>query len=246
MASLLSSVMDTKDRVPFYVAACAEMDLAVLPPDVNLSGPDFAVTGPGEIRFGLTAVKGVGEKRGRRDPRGARRGRPLRVDLGLLPPRRPGPGEQAALESLIRGGALDSTGASRLGMLEALPAAMGQAPAAASTWRPGRSRSSAPSAAASRPSLSSTRRSRRARCRATSCWPPRRRPSALRVEPPLNDCRRQLARVVTCGLAELVDRADGEAVTVGGLIGVVKNIMTRRGEPMMFARLDDSRARWRS
>ena len=68
MASLLSSVMDTKDRVPFYVAACAEMDLAVLPPDVNVSGPDFAVTGPGEmpgfpreIRFGLTAVKGVGE-----------------------------------------------------------------------------------------------------------------------------------------------------------------------------------------
>ena len=37
MASLLSSVMDTKDRVPFYVAACTDMGLAVLPPDVNVS-----------------------------------------------------------------------------------------------------------------------------------------------------------------------------------------------------------------
>jgi DNA polymerase-3 subunit alpha len=56
---------------------------------------------------------------------------------------------------------------------------------------------------------------------------------------PLHDCRRQLARVVTCGVGELVDRADGEAVTVGGLVGAVKHITTRRGEPMMFARLDD-------
>jgi DNA polymerase-3 subunit alpha len=59
---------------------------------------------------------------------------------------------------------------------------------------------------------------------------------------PLNDCRRQLARAVTCGLAALVDRADGEAVTVGGIVGTVKHITTRRGEPMMFARLDDLEA----
>ena len=61
MAALLSSVMDTKDRVPFYVAACSDMGLSVLPPDVNLSRSDFAVTGETEIRFGLSAVKGVGE-----------------------------------------------------------------------------------------------------------------------------------------------------------------------------------------
>jgi DNA polymerase-3 subunit alpha len=56
---------------------------------------------------------------------------------------------------------------------------------------------------------------------------------------PLQDCRRQLARATTCGLAAVVDRADGEAVTVGGLLGAVKSITTRRGEPMMFVRLDD-------
>src|SRR5437870_12975626 len=60
MAALISSVMNTKDRVPFYVNACHELGIEVLPPDVNESQVDFAVVG-GKIRFGLNAVKGVGE-----------------------------------------------------------------------------------------------------------------------------------------------------------------------------------------
>jgi DNA polymerase-3 subunit alpha len=56
---------------------------------------------------------------------------------------------------------------------------------------------------------------------------------------PLQDCRRQLARAVTCGIAALADRNDGEPVTVGGMLGAIKSITTRRGEPMMFVRLDD-------
>ncbi|MGZ4412953.1 MAG: DNA polymerase III subunit alpha, partial [Gaiellaceae bacterium] len=60
MAALISSVMSTKDRVPFYVNACNELGIEVLPPDVNESMTDFAVVG-GKIRFGLNAVKGVGE-----------------------------------------------------------------------------------------------------------------------------------------------------------------------------------------
>ncbi|MBM3665092.1 MAG: DNA polymerase III subunit alpha, partial [Actinobacteria bacterium] len=61
MAAVLTSVMDTKDRVPFYVSASSDMGIEVLPPDVNQSESGFAVTGEKEIRFGLTAVKGVGE-----------------------------------------------------------------------------------------------------------------------------------------------------------------------------------------
>src|SRR5437762_9879902 len=60
MAALISSVMNTKDRVPFYVNACEEMGIEVLPPDVNTSQVDFAVV-EGKIRFGLNAVKNVGE-----------------------------------------------------------------------------------------------------------------------------------------------------------------------------------------
>src|SRR5436305_8251218 len=43
MAALISSVMNTKDRVPFYVAACHDLAIDVLPPDVNTSQIDFAV-----------------------------------------------------------------------------------------------------------------------------------------------------------------------------------------------------------
>ena len=95
MASLLSSVMDTKDRVPFYVACCTDMGLSVLPPDVNVSRSDFAVTGEREIRFGLTAIKGVGENAVAAIIAARDAGRPLRVAVGLLPPGGPGPGQQA-------------------------------------------------------------------------------------------------------------------------------------------------------
>src|SRR5579862_6272755 len=59
MAALISSVMSTKDRVPFFVARCEEMGIEILPPDVNLSDHEFIVV-ERNIRFGLDAVKGVG------------------------------------------------------------------------------------------------------------------------------------------------------------------------------------------
>ena len=47
MAALISSVMSTKDRVPFYVAACDDMGIEVEPPDVNVSVEDFRVVEAG-------------------------------------------------------------------------------------------------------------------------------------------------------------------------------------------------------
>src|SRR3712207_8087984 len=58
MAALLSSVMNTKDRVPQYVAEARAMKIEVLPPDVNESGRRFTVVGK-TIRFGLSAVRKV-------------------------------------------------------------------------------------------------------------------------------------------------------------------------------------------
>src|SRR5205085_9905111 len=59
MAALISSVMATKDKVPFFVARCEDMGIEILPPDVNESDHRFVVV-DGNIRFGLDAVKGVG------------------------------------------------------------------------------------------------------------------------------------------------------------------------------------------
>jgi DNA polymerase-3 subunit alpha len=69
MAALLTFEMDNTDKVVDYIAECAKMDIEVLAPDINESGVDFTplYKGSGEdkkgvIRFGLAAVKGVGEK----------------------------------------------------------------------------------------------------------------------------------------------------------------------------------------
>jgi len=131
MAALISSVMSTKDKVPFFVARCEEMGIEILPPDVNLSDHEFTVGAPsseslvGNIRFGLDAVKGVGYqaveaiKRARGDG-GPEGGHPFtsiwdfceRVDNRTV--------NKKAIEALIKCGALGSTGASRKGMLEVL------------------------------------------------------------------------------------------------------------------------------
>src|SRR5680860_1898498 len=60
MAALISSVMNTKDKVPYYVGVANDMGIEVLPPDVNESALDFRVV-EGRLRFGLNAVKNVGE-----------------------------------------------------------------------------------------------------------------------------------------------------------------------------------------
>ncbi len=122
MAALISSVMNTKDKVPFYVNQCHELGVEVLPPDVNESDVGFTVV-EGKIRFGLNAVKGVGV--GAIEAIVAARAEGpfasiydfcARVDSQMA--------NKRVLEALIRSGAFDSTGDPRRGMLEALPSAM--------------------------------------------------------------------------------------------------------------------------
>ena len=123
MAALVSSVMNTKDKVPFYVNQCHEMGIEVLPPDVNTSDVEFTVV-EGKIRFGMNAVKGVGEGAIEAIIAAREDGGPFasvydfcaRVDSQMA--------NKRVLEALIRAGAFDSTGDPRRGMLEALPLAM--------------------------------------------------------------------------------------------------------------------------
>ena len=59
MAALLTSVLDSKEKVAEYIAECKDMGISLLPPDVNQSETEFTVSGE-NIRFGLAALKGVG------------------------------------------------------------------------------------------------------------------------------------------------------------------------------------------
>ena len=60
MAALLSSVKDDRDKLAIYLNECRRMGIKVLPPDVNESLSEFAPVG-NDIRFGLSAIKNVGE-----------------------------------------------------------------------------------------------------------------------------------------------------------------------------------------
>jgi DNA polymerase-3 subunit alpha len=59
MASLLTSEKDNRDKIIKHMSACKEMNIDVLPPDINESERDFAVSGK-HIRFGMAAIKNVG------------------------------------------------------------------------------------------------------------------------------------------------------------------------------------------
>jgi DNA polymerase-3 subunit alpha len=242
MAALISSVMNTKDRVPFYVNACDEMGIEVLPPDVNSSQPDFAVV-EGKIRFGLNAVKGVGEGAARAVIDARQEGGPFasvwdyveRVDPGIV--------NRRVLEALVKCGALDSLGAPRKAMLEQLDQilAWGQKHAADRLAGQGSifdlgigEVESAEERERHRPTLPAGEYEKEELLKLE------KEVLGLYVsEHPLHGIRDQLRRKTDCTLAGLERRRDGEIVTVGGIVSAVRQLTTKKGEPMAFVRLDD-------
>ena len=119
MAALLTSISGVSEKVAFYVDACRQMDIEILPPDVNESLEDFTVVG-NRIRFGLNAVKNVGKNAvaaiiAGREQKGEFRSFAdfaEKVDLHDV--------NKKAIESLIRCGAFDFTGAKRSALLAVL------------------------------------------------------------------------------------------------------------------------------
>jgi DNA polymerase-3 subunit alpha len=241
MAALISSVMNTKDRVPFYVAACDELGIDVLPPDVNSSQTDFAVV-EGKIRFGLNAVKNVGETTARAMIAARDDGGPFasiwdfaeRVDPQVL--------NKRALEALVKCGALDSTGASRMGMLALLEQALAWGQKHAADRLAGQGSifdaigfgSAEPDTARHHPAIPPGEFEK------AELLKLEKESLGLYVsEHPLQAVREQLRRKTDCALAELERRRDGEVVTVGGIVSAVKQLTTKKGEPMVFLTLDD-------
>jgi DNA polymerase-3 subunit alpha len=124
MAAMLTSVMDT-DKVTTYIEQCRRMGIPILPPDINRSYAYFTVDGEA-IRFGLAAVKNVGES----------------ALAGVIEERKNGPFQslvdfcsrvnlrqinKRVIENLIRCGAFDSLGAKRSQLLAILDKAVVEA-----------------------------------------------------------------------------------------------------------------------
>ncbi|MBI4172653.1 MAG: DNA polymerase III subunit alpha, partial [Actinobacteria bacterium] len=240
MAALISSVMNTKDRVPVYVNACAELGIEVLPPDVNSSQTDFAVV-EGKIRFGLTAVKNVGEAATRAIIAARQAGGPFESIWDFVERVDPQVVNKRSLESLVKCGALDSTGATRLGMLAVLEQALAFGSKHAADRLAGQASIfdgdfGAAEIATERhhPPVAATEFEKQELLRME------KESLGLYVsEHPLAAVRDQLKRKTDCALVDLERRRDGEIATVGGIVSAVKQMTTKKGEPMVFLTLDD-------
>jgi DNA polymerase-3 subunit alpha len=240
MAALISSVMNTKDRVPFYVAACDEQGIEVESPDVNVSTEDFRVV-DGKIRFGLNAVKNVGESAVRSILAAREEGGPFVSIWDFCERVDPQQVNKRALESLVKAGALDSTGATRMGMLEVLEDALvsggrliaDRLSGQGSIFDLGGEAEVGDRRAHHRPILSREFEKR-------ELLALEKESLGLYVsEHPLDAVRDQLRRKTDCRLADVERRRDGEVVTVGGIVSALKQLTTKKGEPMVFLRLDD-------
>ncbi len=241
MAAVISSVMNTKDKVPFFVNRCAEMGIEVLPPDVNSSDHGFVVSG-NSIRFGLDAVKNVGHiaVQAILDARSADGNFTSlwdfceRVDSRTV--------NKRAIECLIKCGAFDSTEASRKGMLEALPAATAFGQKAQEDSRMGQSSIFDLGGDAEE---SGPARQHHAAILAAEFD----QNELLRLEKetlgtflsshPLAEVKEALRTRVDCSLSSLAEKQDGSWVTVGGIVTEFKRHTSKNGSKMAFATLDD-------
>jgi DNA polymerase-3 subunit alpha len=118
MAALLSVESGNSDKVIASIAECKEMGIEVLPPDVNESMAGFTASG-GKIRFGLSAIKNIGEGSVDSVIKAREDGKFKsifdfceRVDVKKI--------NRRTLESLIKSGAFDSLGANRAQLSEAI------------------------------------------------------------------------------------------------------------------------------
>src|SRR5574337_409601 len=239
MAALLTSEMANTDGIVKYIDECRQMGITVLPPDVNESDSRFTVVGE-QIRFGLVAIKNVGETAiqsilaTRRDKG---RFRSLfdfceRVDLRLV--------NKRVIESLIKCGAFDSLGAARAQLMAVADKAM---EAGAGTQRERiYGQGSLLDVLEANGGLSH----QAADLPAIAEWSHTQRLAAEKETlgfyvpgHPLADYRDVIARVAAVATDRLASCQDKETVTVCAIVTAVKEITTKSGDRMAFVTLED-------
>ena len=132
MAGVLACELGNSDKLSHFLGECQEMGIEVLGPDVNESGESFTPLASdskylGAIRFGLSAVKGVGDVAGKSIVEERSRNGPFQ-DFGDFVERVDGKAaNKRVLECLIKTGAFDAMSANRAALLADLDRAMGEA-----------------------------------------------------------------------------------------------------------------------
>ncbi|MBN1490738.1 MAG: DNA polymerase III subunit alpha, partial [Phycisphaerae bacterium] len=233
MAALLTSEKNDTTKLAEYIEECRRMRIAIKPPDINISVMDFTVDrdaqGKAAIRFGLNAIKGVGEKAvasilAARESDGAFKNIfdfCERVDLQLV--------NKGVLEALIKCGAFDSTGAMRRGLMSVVDKAI-QAGAAAHADRQSGQMSFFDAfgdaggmevAEPVIPTLQWTEAEMLAHERATLGF--------FVTSHPLAQHEQTLRKYATAYTRELANFTDGADVILGGMITRMRTVVTKSG-----------------
>ena len=236
MAALITSDMDNTDKVMRYIGECRDLHCAVLPPDINTGFPGFTVGGE-NVRFGLGAIKGVGQnaitsvvaEREANGPFQSFADLLKRVDYRLV--------NKKVIESLIKGGALDGLGMHRAAMFGNMARVMEWAQRQQEDAQQGQISlfgGTAEPAATGMLSLD-----------AVMPWLDAEQ-LAYEKEAlgfyisshPLTAVQPQLQRLVTANSQTLAEQPGGE-VKVGGVITQQRTQLTKKGDRMAFLTLED-------
>ncbi len=240
MAALMSSVMNTKDRVPQYVAEARAMEIEVLPPDVNESGHRFTVV-QGTIRFGMSAVKNVGSNCVEAIIAAREEGGPFEDVFDFCERVDPRTYNKRTVESLIKCGAFDFSGHSRTSMIEVHGKAVERAQKGGKDADDGDQFCMFESAelaelAPPKPPMPDTEDDGRGILE----W--EKETLGLYVsDHPLRPVLHKLKKHADTTVSELDHCRDGAVVTFGGLATSVRTNTTRKGDLMGAMQLDDTR-----
>jgi DNA polymerase-3 subunit alpha len=238
LSALMTSVKDKTDKLVEYIDEAKKTGITVLPPDVNESLTDFAVVGD-RIRFGLAAVKGVGEGAVRSiiEARGAD-GKftdifelAKRVDAKQV--------NRRVFEALIKCGALDTLQGNRAQKLAALDVALELAAHATREKELGQV-SLFGDAAEHAPSLTPTLPLVPAPgTRETLAW--EKETLGIFVSGhPLSDVQDLLVRNGATLIKNLHDVEDDAFVQIAGMVTSVRRTLTKAGQQMLIAQLEDT------
>ena len=243
LAALLSCDVDNTDKVVKYINECKQMEIPVLPPDINESFDDFTVIND-RIRFGLAAVKNVGgaaldsiiEEREKGGPYSSLGDFCSRIDSARV--------NRKVIESLIKAGALDSMGGRRSQLMEVLDQVLDQAKAVQRDRLSGQmnlfalTRQKDDKGAANDVELPDV-----------ADWPELKKLSFEKetvgfflTGHPLESVMQDIKRIADADIDSLTEWRDGQPVRIGGLIQQVKEHKSRKGEQMAFTVLEDMHA----
>jgi DNA polymerase-3 subunit alpha len=239
MSAALSADMEHTDKIVTLVNECRNLEIEVLPPNVNQCDYEFTVGADSSIRYGLGAVKGVGQKaveniiseRKLNGLYGNLFDFCLRVDGQKC--------NKRACEALITSGSLDVFGTHRAALLEDLPAAM----SLAGQYEDAQSSGQGDMFGLQSPKNVQEKQS------SVRAWSERKRLEEERKSlglylsgHPIHYHAAELGQVVDGKIVSIKPHPE-RTVTIAGLVVGFRTYNTRRGDNMAFISLDDQTAR---